>query len=66
MHLAVLLLVTPVSDDAICTVQLLAQNHVYIPQVERLIVNVKLFVWLITLDPFRESPPVYFVWDSIF
>jgi hypothetical protein len=34
MHLAVLLHVTPVSDGAICTVQLLAQNRVCIPQLE--------------------------------
>jgi len=34
MHLAVILHVTPLSDDAVCTVQLLAQNRVYIPQLE--------------------------------
>jgi len=34
MHLAVLLHVAPVSDGSVCTVQLLAQNRVYIPQLE--------------------------------
>jgi hypothetical protein len=66
MYLSVLLHMTPASDDAICTVQLLTQNRAYFPQLECLFVNVKSFVWPITLSLFRESPPVHFVWDSIF